>query len=105
GTALDVGLYRGGEVYAGMFAWPWEGTADVLHAWREWVSGLPDELSTLARILQLPPLPDIPESVRGRQLVVIEAAYLGAATSAGELRRPLPGLRPEVVTFPAVSPA
>jgi hypothetical protein len=30
---------------------PQERTADVLHAWREWVSGVPDELSTLARIV------------------------------------------------------
>jgi Berberine and berberine like len=88
-----------------MFAWPWERTADVLHAWREWVSGLPDELSTLARILQVPPLPDIPEPVRGRQLVVIEGAYLGAHGPAGELLRPLRDLRPELDTFAAVPPA
>ena len=91
-TALEFELYPAEELYAGMFAWPWERTADVLHAWREWISGLPDELSTLARILQLPRLPNVPEPVRGRQLVVIEAAYLGAAGSAGELLRPLQDL-------------
>src|SRR5256885_39843 len=47
-TALEFELYPAEELYAGMFAWPWERTADVLHAWREWISGLPDELSTLA---------------------------------------------------------
>jgi hypothetical protein len=41
-----------------MLAWPWERTADVLHAWREWVSGLPNEMGTWARILQVPPLPE-----------------------------------------------
>jgi FAD/FMN-containing dehydrogenase len=104
-TALEFELYPADELYAGMFAWPWERTADVLHAWREWVSGLPDELSTLARILQLPRLRDVPEPVRGRQLVVIEAAYLGAAGSAGELLRPLRDLRPELDTFATVPPA
>jgi FAD/FMN-containing dehydrogenase len=104
-TALEFELYPAGELYAGIFAWPWERTADVLHAWREWVSGVPDELSTLARILQVPPLPDIPEPVRGRQLVVIEAAYLGAEGPAGELLRPLRDLRPELDTFAAVPPA
>ena len=77
-TALEFELYPVPELYAGMLAWPWERAADVLHAWREWVPSLPDELSTWARILQVPPLPDIPEPVRGRQLVVVEAAYLGA---------------------------
>ena len=104
-TALEFELYPADELYAGMFAWPWERTADVLHAWREWISGLPDELSTLARILQLPRLPNVPEPVRGRQLVVIEAAYLGVAGSAGELLRPLRDLRPELDTFTTVPPA
>jgi FAD/FMN-containing dehydrogenase len=104
-TALEFELYPAVELYAGMFGWPWERTADVLHAWREWVSGVPDELSTLARILQVPPLPDIPEPVRGRQLVVIEGAYLGAEGPAEELLRPLRDLRPELDTFAAVPPA
>jgi hypothetical protein len=104
-TALEFELYPAGEVYAGMFAWPWDQTADVLHAWREWVAGVPDELSTWARILQVPPLPDIPEPVRGRQLVVIEGAFLGAEGPAGELLQPLRDLHPELDTFAAVPPA
>jgi FAD/FMN-containing dehydrogenase len=104
-TALEFELYPADELYAGTFAWPWERTADVLHAWREWVSGVPNELSTLARIIQVPPLPDIPEPVRGRQLVVIEAVYLGTEGPAGELLRPLRDLRPELDTFAPVPPA
>jgi FAD/FMN-containing dehydrogenase len=104
-TALEFELYPAAELSAGMFAWPWQRTADVLHAWGEWVSGVPNELSTLARIIQVPPLPDIPEPVRGRQLVVIEAAYLGAEGQAGELLRPVRDLRPELDTFAAVPPA
>ena len=104
-TALEFEVYPAGEVYAGMLAWPWERAADVLHAWREWVSGVPNELSTLARILQVPPLPDIPEPVRGRQLVVIEGAYMGPEEPAGEVLRPLRDLRPELDTFAAVPPA
>ena len=104
-TALEFELYPVPELYAGMLAWPWERTADVLHAWREWVSGLPNEMSTWARVLQVPPLPDIPAPVRGRQLVVVEAAYLGAEESGGELLRPLRDLAPELDTFAAVPPA
>lgn len=73
-TALEFDLYPVPDLYAGMLAWPWERTTDVLHAWREWVSGLPNEMGTWARILQVPPLPDVPEPVRGRALVVVEAA-------------------------------
>ena len=104
-TALEFELYPVPELYAGMLAWPWERTADVLHAWRELVPSLPDELSTWARILQVPPLPDIPEPVRGRQLVVVEAAYLGAQEPGRELLRPLRDLGPELDTFAVVPPA
>jgi hypothetical protein len=104
-TALEFELYPVPELYAGMFAWPWELTTDVLHSWREWVSGLPSEMGTWARILQVPPLPDIPEPVRGRALVVVEAAYLGAEESGSELLRPLRDLAPELDTFAAVPPA
>ena len=104
-TALEFELYPVPELYAGMLTWPWERTAEVLHAWGEWVSGLPREMSTWARVLQVPPLPDIPEPVRGRQLVVVEAAYLGAEGSGAELLRPLRDLAPELDTFASVPPA
>jgi FAD/FMN-containing dehydrogenase len=103
-TALELELYPVPELYAGMLAWPWERTADVLHAWREWVLGVPDEMGTWARILQVPPLPDIPELVRGRQLVVVEAAYLGGQDAGGELLRPLRELAPELDTFSPAPP-
>ena len=104
-TALELQLYPVPELYAGMLAWPWERTADVLHAWREWVPGLPDEMGTWARILQVPPLPDIPEPVRGRQLVVVEAAYLGGEDAGSELLRPLRELGPELDTCAPAPPA
>jgi hypothetical protein len=104
-TALEFELHPLPELYAGMFAWPWERTSDVLHAWGEWVSGLPNEMGTWARILQVPPLPDIPEPVRGRSLVVVEAAYLGAEESGSELLGPLRDLGPELDTFAVVPPA
>src|SRR6516165_6565847 len=45
-TALEIELYSVAELYAGLLAWPWERTADVLHAWHELLPSLPDELST-----------------------------------------------------------
>jgi FAD/FMN-containing dehydrogenase len=104
-TALEFELYPVPELYAGMVAWPWERSADVLHAWREWLPALPDEIGTWARILQVPPLPDIPEVVRGRQLVVVEAAYLGGEEAGRELLRALRELAPELDTFAVVPPA
>ena len=55
---------------AGTLVWPWEQAADVLARYVEWAESAPDEVTASARLLQVPPLPDIPEPFRGRQLVV-----------------------------------
>ena len=53
-------------------------------------------------MLQLPPIPEIPELLRGRQLVVVEAAFLGDEGTGRELLRPLLDLEPELDTFATV---
>ena len=43
----------------------------------EWTPTVPDEVTSVGRMLQFPPIPDIPEPLRGHSFVVIEAAFLG----------------------------
>jgi FAD/FMN-containing dehydrogenase len=104
-TALEFALYPVESVYAGWLIWPWEQSERVLHRWAEWVETVPDEVTSVGRILQLPPLPIIPEPIRGRQIMVIEAAYLGDEAGGAELLRPLRELAPEIDTFATVPPA
>jgi FAD/FMN-containing dehydrogenase len=73
-TAMEVALYPVPEVYAGALFWPWERTAEVLHAWREWTASLPVSVTSVARVLQLPELPELPPQLRGGQFVAVEAA-------------------------------
>ena len=98
-TAIEFRLYEIEHVYAGMLAYPWERAAEVLHTWREMdAAGLPEDAMVLGRILQVPPLPDIPEPLRGRQFVVIEAVHLGGEAAGAELLKPLRDLGPEIDT-------
>jgi hypothetical protein len=53
----------------------------------------------MARILQLPPFPEIPEVVRGRQIVVVSAAFLGSREDGEWLLGPMRDLKPEIDTF------
>src|SRR5437868_2597242 len=74
-------------------------------AWRAprpmwaWSAGVPDEVTTSAGVLRVPPLPDIPEAVRGRELVVIDGAIIAGADQGAELLAPLRALAPEIDTF------
>ena len=98
-TGLEFALYPAPHVYAGALMWPWERSREVLQRWREWTRTAPREFTTSARIMQFPPLPDLPDSVRGRALVVIDGAFLGDAAAGGRWIAPLRALQPETDTF------
>jgi len=98
-TAIEFELYPVAEVYAGMLAFPIERASEVLHAWCDWTETIPDEVSSTGRLLRIPPLPEIPEIVRGRKLVVIQAAILKYEAEAATLLEPLRALGPDIDTF------
>ena len=101
-TALEFALYPVAEVYAGALFWPSERAAEVLHAWRELIAAAPDELTSLGRLMQFPPFPQIPESLRGRSFVLVEAAYCGPEADGAELLQPLRELGPEMDTVATI---
>jgi hypothetical protein len=77
---------------------------EVLQAWRDWLPSLPDEVTSIGRLLQVPPFPHLPEAFRGRRLVAVEAAMLRGQDAGAGLLRPLRALRPEIDTVAAVPP-
>jgi FAD/FMN-containing dehydrogenase len=101
-TALELALYPIEEVYAGVLFFPIARGAEVLHAWRRWVDDVPEELMSIGRFLQFPPIPDIPEPLRGGSFVVIEATYIGDEESGAELLQPLRELGPVMDTFATI---
>jgi FAD/FMN-containing dehydrogenase len=101
-TAVELALYPVEHAYAGWLVWPWERSQVVLGRWAELTESFPDTITSLARILRLPHAPFIPEPMQGRDLVVIEAAYLGDEERGRELLRPLRELGPELDTFATV---
>jgi len=103
-THMELALIATPELYAGAMLWPWERASEVLHAWRAWTENAPETATTSARIVQVPPLPDVPELLRGRQFVVIDGAVLGSDAYANEALAPLRALEPEIDMFAAAPP-
>jgi FAD/FMN-containing dehydrogenase len=103
-TAMEIALHPVPDLYAGAMFWPIERSSEVLHAWREWTQTAPDAVTSSARILRLPPLPDIPEFLRGREFVTIDAAVLGTRAYGAEVVQALRDLGPEIDTFDVVEP-
>ncbi len=98
-VALEIALYAVEELVAGMMIWPWERAAEVLTRYVEWAETAPKSVSASGRMLQIPPFPEIPESIRGRQLVVFNGAVLGTEAEADAILAPLRELGPEIDTF------
>jgi FAD/FMN-containing dehydrogenase len=103
-TELELALYPVAEAYAGWLAWPIERAVEVLGRWAEWTKDAPEEVTSVGRLLQIPPAPEVAAPLRGRRLVVVEAAFLGDEHAGRELLAPLRALGPELDTF-AVVPA
>src|SRR3954452_9469026 len=97
-THVETKLYPVKELYAGWLIFPMERAEEVLTAWREWVDTVPDEVTSVGRLLQVPPLPDIPEPLRLRRLVVVEAAMIMDEAQASKLLKPLRRLGPKMDT-------
>jgi hypothetical protein len=80
---------------AGILWYPIERAPEVLHIWTELTrSDPPDELTTIGRLLNLPSIPEIPEPVRGKSFVVVEAIHVGDPATADERLAPLRALGP-----------
>jgi FAD/FMN-containing dehydrogenase len=93
-TALEFELYPIREVYAGVLFFPAARGGEVLRAWRRWLEDVPDELTSIGRLLHFPSMPELPEHLRGRSFAVVEAVYVGDAQTGAELLRPMRDLEP-----------
>jgi FAD/FMN-containing dehydrogenase len=84
-TALELELTPLEAVYAGAFFFDYARSSEVLRAWREWIEDKPEELLSIGRMLKFPPLPEVPEPMRGNSFGVIEAVYMGDEAEGAEL--------------------
>lgn len=79
---LELALFDAPEMYGGQLLWPVEHAPAVLKAFRDLALVAPRELTLWAHVLHFPPMPDVPEPLRGRSFVNVAATYLGSAEMA-----------------------
>jgi hypothetical protein len=88
-TALHVNLVPVTEAYAGGMLLPPEHAPEGLRRYRDWAAEAPEEVSSMVRMLNLPPIPDIPEEIRGKRWFAITACFLGSKEEGEKLIAPL----------------
>jgi FAD/FMN-containing dehydrogenase len=104
-TAIEFAVYAYPELYAGAYFFDFARTREVLHAWRDLLPTLPDELMTWSAILHFPPDPALPEALRGASYTVVWAVHTGSDEEGRRLMAPVRALGPVMDTFAVVPPA
>jgi FAD/FMN-containing dehydrogenase len=104
-TAIEFELLPISEIFGGACFFPIERAAEVFHTWHEFTRTAPDEVTSLARVMNFPPIPEIPEPMRGNSFAIVEAVALLPEAEATELLAPLRGLEGVAMdTFATVPP-
>jgi hypothetical protein len=77
-TRMEIRLYPVTTVYAGNLIYPISTAREVFARYREWIKKLPDEMTCSIVIMNYPPVPQIPEPLRGQSFVQIRGCYAGS---------------------------
>jgi FAD/FMN-containing dehydrogenase len=82
-TALQLSLVPIADVYGGALLFPAEVGVEGIRAYREWAAGVSEDVTSVVRFLRPPDIPDVPEFLRGKAMLTIDAACIGDQ-AAGE---------------------
>ena len=76
-TGMEVDLYPVSMVYGGNLFYPAEDAQEVFARYREWIEAMPEEMTSSVGLVNVPPLPDFPEPIRGKSFVLVRGCYAG----------------------------
>jgi hypothetical protein len=88
-SALHLNLIPIADVYAGALVFPAELGASAVRAYRDWAAGVSDDVTSVVRFITPPPIPDVPEPIRGRPLLTIDGACIGSQEAGEAIVAPL----------------
>ncbi len=96
-TEITVDLVPVSRLYGGGVFFPGEHAPELLRAYRDWSAGLDEQTNTSIALLRLPPVPDIPEPLRGQFVVHLRVVHLGDAETGERLVAPMRAVAPAIV--------
>jgi hypothetical protein len=76
-TGMEIELYPVTTVHGGNLLYPAEMAETVVARYAEWVADAPDELTSEVVFMNFPPIPDIPEPIRGRSFTIVRGCWSG----------------------------
>jgi FAD/FMN-containing dehydrogenase len=83
--AMEIRLYPVSMVYGGNLFYPIGLAKEVYAHYRSWVANAPDELTSSVVLMNFPPIPAVPEFLRGQSFVMVRGCYSGPIEKGEEL--------------------
>ena len=103
-TELEFDLVPVARLYGGGIFFPGGSAPEVLHAFREWTTTLPEATTASVAVLRLPPDPALPPPLRGQVVVHLRFAHTGPADEGAALLAPMRAVAPAIVDTVADMP-
>ena len=91
-TRVQIALHPAPHLYGGRLLWPIEQMREVLATFADVTRTAPRELTTWFHAYRFPPLPEVPEPIRGKAFASVAVVFIGTAEAAEELLAPFRGL-------------
>ncbi|WP_025918178.1 FAD-binding oxidoreductase [Herminiimonas sp. CN] len=104
-TLFEFALHPfGPEVLTGLLVFPFDQAKQVLTRYRDFVDGMPEDLSVWAVLRQAPPLPFLAPEVHGKEVVVLAIFYAGDIEDGRRAIEPLRSIGQPCGEFIGVQP-
>ena len=95
-TAIEMELFEEPQIFGASMLFPRERGAEVAHVWRKYVQTLDENTTSYIRFLNLPPIPEIPEPLRGGSFINVEVVHLGDEAAGRAASQEIRSLGPDV---------
>lgn len=76
-TAMEVRLFPVETVFAGSLVYPQGAAREVFRHYREWIKDIGKDWTTSIALMNFPPLPFLPDFLRGQSVVFVRGCYVG----------------------------
>ncbi|MCB1376466.1 MAG: FAD-binding oxidoreductase, partial [Rhodobacteraceae bacterium] len=87
-TSVEMQLYPVTTVYGGNLIYPASMAREVILRYREWIKDAPDALTSSFAIMNFPPIPAVPDFLRGKSVIMVRGCYTGSVEEGEALIRP-----------------
>lgn len=83
--SMEIRLHPVSKVYAGNLLYPPELAQEVFARFARWAEDAPDELTASISVMNYPPVPELPEFLRGKSFVIVRGCYAGPVEEGEKL--------------------